>query len=109
MNSACCFSSSLGGGVVRVATGVPISRKKFSCPAGEQIQSSRVGLVETLWNRCGALAGLFMVSPARTTDFLPTERRFDLAFQQNEGLLEIMAVWRRASAGRYVVWSRNAN
>ena len=34
-NSIICFSSSLGGAVVRVATGTPTSRKNLSLPAGE--------------------------------------------------------------------------
>ena len=48
MNAAWSFSPSFGGGVVRVATGTPTSVKNFSCPAGEQIQSRRTGLVEVL-------------------------------------------------------------
>lgn len=48
INAPWSFSSSFGGGVVRVATGTPTSRKNFSCPAGEQIQSIRTGLVEVL-------------------------------------------------------------
>ena len=42
-NSAICFSSSSGGGVVRVATGTPTSRKNLSLPAGEQMQIIRTG------------------------------------------------------------------
>ena len=37
-NATICLPSSLGGVVVRVATGTPTSRKNFSCPAGEQMQ-----------------------------------------------------------------------
>jgi hypothetical protein len=48
MNSACSVSSSFGGGVVRVTTGVPTAAKDSSCPAGEQMQSSRVAL-EDVW------------------------------------------------------------
>ena len=48
MNAAFSFSLGFGGGVVRVATGTPISMKNFSWPAGEQIQSSRTGSVEVL-------------------------------------------------------------
>ena len=35
MNRCCCSLSSLGGAVVRVATGTPTSLKKCSCPEGE--------------------------------------------------------------------------
>jgi hypothetical protein len=42
-NSAICFSSNLGGGVVRVATGTPSSWKNLSLPAGEQMQIIRTG------------------------------------------------------------------
>src|ERR1700722_7497114 len=38
---SCASFSSFGGGVVRVATGTPTSRKNFSCPAGEQRHSMR--------------------------------------------------------------------
>lgn len=48
MNAISSFSSSLGGGVVRVATGTPTSTKNLSCPAGQQIQSMRTGPVEVL-------------------------------------------------------------
>ncbi len=48
MNAACYFSESLGGGVVRVETGTPTSKKNFSCPAGEQIQSMRTASPEAL-------------------------------------------------------------
>src|SRR5271170_632490 len=70
-NSIICFSSSLGGAVVRVATGTPTSRKNLSLPAGEQMQMRRAGLEEELWKRCGALDGMLAVSPARTMDVLP--------------------------------------
>ena len=50
MNAACCAASTLGGGVVRVATGVPISLKNSSWPAGEQMQSILTGFDEALWN-----------------------------------------------------------
>src|SRR5580704_11017802 len=49
MNADCSFSSSFGGGVVRVATGTPTSTKKFSCPAGEQIQNMRTAPLDVLW------------------------------------------------------------
>jgi hypothetical protein len=71
INSACCSSSSFGGGVVRVATGTPTSMKNLSFPAGEQIQSKRTGLDEALWNWWGAFAGMFSVLPAHTTDLSP--------------------------------------
>src|ERR1700738_5234251 len=50
MNAASCAASILGGGVVRVATGVPISLKNSSWPAGEQMQSILTGFDEALWN-----------------------------------------------------------
>ncbi len=50
MNSACCSGLSFGGGVVRVATGIPTSMKNFSCPAGEQTQISRTGWEEIFLN-----------------------------------------------------------
>src|ERR1700693_2548966 len=50
MNAASSFSPSFGGGVVRVTTGTPTSMKNLSCPAGEQMQSTRTGPVEVLWN-----------------------------------------------------------
>ena len=49
-NAGSCTASSLGGGVVRVATGVPISLKNSSWPAGEQMQSILTGFDEALWN-----------------------------------------------------------
>jgi hypothetical protein len=48
MNAASSFSESLGGGVIRVATGTPTSKKNFSCPAGEQMQSMRTASPEAL-------------------------------------------------------------
>ena len=48
MNSCCSSGLSFGGGVVRVATFTPTSLKNFSCPAGEQMQSSRVAFDDTL-------------------------------------------------------------
>ena len=48
MKAACSLSLSFIGGVVRVATGTPTSMKNLSCPAGEQMQSMRTGLVEAL-------------------------------------------------------------
>jgi len=50
MNSDCLRSLSFGGGVVRVATGMPTSIKNLSCPAGEQMQTRRAGSEEALWN-----------------------------------------------------------
>gem|GEM_PF-6358612 len=50
MNSASCAASIFGGGVVRVATGAPISLKNSSWPAGEQMQSILTGCGEALWN-----------------------------------------------------------
>jgi hypothetical protein len=47
-NLAICFSSSSGGGVVRVATGTPTSRKNLSFPAGEQMQIIRAGCEDEL-------------------------------------------------------------
>jgi len=47
-NSAICILSSLGGAVVRVATGTPSSTKNLSLPAGAQIQIIRAGLVDEL-------------------------------------------------------------
>src|ERR1019366_6405039 len=70
-NSANCFSSSFGGGVVRVATGTPTSRKNLSFPAGEQMQIMRAGLEDVLWNWCVAFDGTLIVSPALTVDVLP--------------------------------------
>jgi hypothetical protein len=67
--SASAALSGLGGGVVRVATGTPTARKNSSCPAGEQMQSNRAGFWEAFVKKCGALAGMLIVSPARTTDF----------------------------------------
>ena len=49
-NAGSCAASSLGGGVVRAATGVPISLKNSSWPAGEQMQSILTGFDEALWN-----------------------------------------------------------
>ena len=48
MYTACSYSESFGGGVVRVATRTPTSKKNFSCPAGEQIQSMRTASPEAL-------------------------------------------------------------
>src|SRR5580692_7625684 len=48
LNAACAASSSLGGGIVRVATGVPTSRKNSSWPAGEQMQSILAGSEDEL-------------------------------------------------------------
>src|ERR1039457_475204 len=64
MNAALAASSRSGGGSVRVATGAPTAMKKFSCPAGEQMHSSRAGRLEALVNACGALAGTLTVSAA---------------------------------------------
>jgi len=50
MNAASCAASTLGGGVVRVATAVPNSLKNSSWPAGEQMQSILTGFDEALWN-----------------------------------------------------------
>jgi hypothetical protein len=50
MKAASCAASTLGGGVVRVATGIPISLKNCSWPAGEQMQSILTGDDEALWN-----------------------------------------------------------
>ena len=50
INAACCSSFSSGGGVVRVATGVPTALKNSSWPAGEQTQSILTGREEELWN-----------------------------------------------------------
>ena len=44
--SASAASSSLGGGVVRVATGTPTARKSSSRPAGVHMQSNRAGSFE---------------------------------------------------------------
>ena len=49
-NAASCAASTLGGGVVRVATAVPTSLKNSSWPAGEQMQSILTGFDEALWN-----------------------------------------------------------
>ena len=49
-NAGSCAASTLGAGVVRVATGVPTSLKNSSCPAGEQMQSILTGFDEALWN-----------------------------------------------------------
>ena len=50
MNAASCAASTLGGGVVRIATGIPTSLKNSSWPAGEQMQSILTGFDEALWN-----------------------------------------------------------
>jgi hypothetical protein len=50
MNAASCAASTLGGGVVRVATGIPTSLKNSSWPAGEQMQSILTGFDEAFWN-----------------------------------------------------------
>ena len=50
MKAAWAAVSSFGAGVVRVATEEPTSAKKFSWPAGEQIQSMRTGCEPELWN-----------------------------------------------------------
>ena len=47
-NAASCAASTLGGGVVRVATTVPNSLKNSSWPAGEQMQSIVTGFDEAL-------------------------------------------------------------
>jgi len=44
--AAAAALSSLGGGIVRVATGTPTARNNSSCPAGEQMQSNRAGSLE---------------------------------------------------------------
>ena len=49
-NAASCCVSTIGGGVVRVATGAPIALKNSSWPAGEQMQSILTGIDEALWN-----------------------------------------------------------
>jgi len=61
----------LGAGIVRPVTGIPTARKNSSCPAGEQMQSNRAGCWEALVKKCGALAGMLTLSPARMIDFLP--------------------------------------
>ena len=49
-NAGSCAASTLGGGVIRVATGVPNYLKNSSWPAGEQMQSILTGFDEALWN-----------------------------------------------------------
>src|ERR1035438_9734989 len=71
MKAACSSGLGFGGDVVLVATFTPSSMKKFSEPAGEQMQSSRAALEELLWNWCGAFEGILIVSPAFTIDFFP--------------------------------------
>src|SRR5258705_6635359 len=99
MNAACSLSLSFGGGVVRVATGTPTSTKNFSCPAGEQIQSmvrltgSVVKLMRSVGRDVQRLAG----AEARLG---AAESGFHLAFEQDKGFLEIMAVRWRTAAGR---------
>jgi len=71
MNSACATSSSVGGGVVRVATGMPSSIKYSSRPAGEHVQSNLAGTAEEFRNWCGAFDGMLIVCPDRTICRLP--------------------------------------
>src|ERR1700728_3233657 len=78
-NSIICFSSSLGGAVVRVATGTPTSRKNLSLPAGEQMHIMRACADD----RC-----------------LAAEGYFDLSVEQNERLFEVMAMRAGAAAWR---------
>jgi hypothetical protein len=100
MNAAWSFSESLGGGVIRVATGTPTSKKNFSCPAGAQIQSVRTASTEALWNWWGALnVQGFAGADGR---ILATEGGFHLAFEDDKGLLEVMPVPWRTAAGRDV-------
>jgi len=60
-----------GAGVVRSVTGIPTPKKSSSCPAGEEMHSNRAGCWVALVKKCGALAGMLTLSPARMTDFLP--------------------------------------
>jgi hypothetical protein len=71
MNAACASLSSLGGGVVRVATGTPTCAKNSSCPAGAHRHSKRTVCFEAFVKECGAFAGMLRVSPARTVDCSP--------------------------------------
>src|SRR5437773_6605323 len=92
MNSACARLSSLGGGVVRVATATPTWAKNSSSPAGAQMQSSRTVCFEALVKECGALAGMFAVSPERTTDFLPRKVASISAFENRKRLFKVVTV-----------------
>ena len=102
MKSAWADSSSLGGGPVRVVTGSPTARKKFSCPGGEQMHSSRAGWPEVLVKACGALAGTLTVSPALAISCSPRKVQLDLAVEDGEHFLEVVAVRRGTAAGGYV-------
>ena len=102
MAAALSALSSLGGDVVRVAKGTPTCAKTSSCPAGTQRHSSRTVCLEALVNECGALAGMLMVSPARTTDFSPRKVASISPSRRVKGLLEIMPVGRRSTGGRDV-------
>src|SRR5439155_27213713 len=85
-----------------VATGSPTAWKNFSWPAGTQTHSSRAGCLDALRKECGALAGTLMVSPAWAICFAAAEGQFDLALENGEHLLEVVAMGRRAAAGRDV-------
>jgi hypothetical protein len=65
--SDCAATFNTGGGVVRVATGTPISMKNSSWPTGEQMQSILAGRVNELWNWWGALAGHGSFQPVDAT------------------------------------------
>jgi hypothetical protein len=71
INAFSAASSSLGGASVRDETGVPTSAKKFSCPGGEHMQSSRAGCSDAFVKTCGALAGMLTVCPARAVCLTP--------------------------------------
>jgi hypothetical protein len=101
-NSAICFSSSVGDGVVRVATGTPTSRKNLSFPAGEQMQiiwtvlEGRV--VELMW---GIGRNIDCVACTHGGSLTP-EGHFHLALKKDEGLFEVVTMRTGTAAGWYV-------
>src|ERR1017187_5832044 len=102
MKAACSSGLSFGGAVVLVATFTPSSMKKFSWPAGEQMQSSRAALEELLWNWCGAFEGMLMVSPALTMDFFPRKVASTSPSRRMKVSSKSWRWGRRATAGRNV-------
>ena len=97
-NAACAASSSSGAGVVLVATGTPTAWKNSSCPAGEQVQSSRTSLSVALVNECGAFAGDVCGLSGPHNGFLAAEGDLYLAIENRKRLLEIVPMGRRAAA-----------
>src|SRR5206468_8792780 len=100
MNSICAASSSAGATVARDATAMPTSAKNFSCPAGAQMHRSRTGFWEAFRKEWGAFAGMLMVSPARTTDFLPRKLVSISRFEDCERFFKVMPMRAWPSARR---------